>query len=154
MQHHASTSFTSSAGPGRFPGKRLRDHGCPGSHHGGTGWLGRWRQGLGGGFDLGLDAMGVQHGDQGAIDLKIAGRYHLSSHVRLELGVGGADDSTGKSLSAEVGLTAGTDRSERSWNYYGSLRLAGANGYPGDVFGSGAHGAACRHHGHWRGCSL
>jgi hypothetical protein len=60
----------------------------PGAHYGGAGWLGRWRQGLGGGFDLGLDAMGVQHGDQGAIDLKIAGRYQLSSHVRLEVGVG------------------------------------------------------------------
>ena len=43
----------------------------PGAHSGGSGWLGRWRQGLGGGFD------------------------------------------------------------------YASLRLAGANGYPGGAFGTG-----------------
>ena len=109
----------------------------PGAHAGGSGWLGRWRQGLGDGFDLGLDAMGVIHGDQGTVTAKVAGRYELSKHLRLEAGFGGADDSSGKSLNADLGLTLGTEKPRRSWNYYASLRLAGAKGYPGDIFGTG-----------------
>jgi hypothetical protein len=67
----------------------------------------------------------------------VAGRYGLSNHLRLEAGFGGADDSSGKSLNTDIGLTLGTDEPERSWNYYASLRLAGAKGFSGDVFGTG-----------------
>jgi hypothetical protein len=108
----------------------------PGAHTGGDAWLGRWRQGLGSGFDLGLDALGARHADKGTFTFKVAGRCQLGEHTRLEAGVGGADDSDGKSLNADLALTLGTT-SRRSWNFYTSLRLAAAKGFPGDLFGTG-----------------
>ena len=109
----------------------------PDAHAGGSGWLGRWRQGLGDGFDLGIDVMGVQHSDKGTIDLGVGARYQLSDHLRLEAVVGGADDSSGQSLNAQVGLTLGTNRPEWAWNYYGSFRFAGTQGLPGNIIGGG-----------------
>jgi hypothetical protein len=114
----------------------------PDAHSGGSGWLGRWRYGLGDGFDLGVDVMGVQHADEGTMDFKLAARYLLNDHLRLEAGLGGADDSLGKSLNMEVGLTLGTNRPERSWDYYSSVRVAGAQGFPGNIIGGGPDTAA------------
>ena len=122
----------------------------PGAHSGGDGWLGRWRQGLGGGFDLGVDAMGVRRGDKGTFTMKAAGRYQAGPHTRLEAGVGAADDSDGKSLNAEMALTLGTVR-PRSWNFYTSLCVAAAKGFrpdpdstapPDDLLGIAAVGAS------------
>ena len=104
-----------------------------GAHAGGDAWLGRWRYGLSDRFDLGADIMGAQHGERGTFTLKIAGRYRTTSSSRLEAAFGAADDSNGKSLHAELGLTLGKIQENRFWNRYISFRVAGAKGYPGDV---------------------
>ncbi|SRR5579871_4011748 len=109
----------------------------PSGHDGGDAWFGRWRQGLGDRFDLGLDVMGLRYSDKGSLTLKLAGRYGLDPHWRLEAGIGTADDSNGRSLNAELGITLGTVGAEKPWNYYTSLRFAGAHGFPGGFFGSG-----------------
>jgi hypothetical protein len=89
-------------------------------------------------LDVGVDVMGVQHSDDTAFTGKVAGRYSLSQHFRLEGGIGAADDSFGKSLNADLGLTTGTLNPEATWNYYASLRLAGSHGYPGSVLSKAA----------------
>lgn len=68
---------------------------------------------------------------------KLALRYRLRPHWRIEGGLGVADDSHGKSANADVGLTAGSLRPERWWDYYGSVRASVAHGYPGNILGSG-----------------
>lgn len=109
----------------------------PGAHAGGNGWFTRWRRGLDERWDLGVDVLGVQHSDRGTITAKVAVRRRVREHVRLEAGVGAADDSKGKSLNADLGVTAGTVRAGAPWNYYVSFRVAGAHGYPGNVLSLG-----------------
>jgi hypothetical protein len=108
------------------------------THKLGSGWFGRFRTGLTDRLDLGADLIVVQHNDKGTATGKIALRYQLRPRLRLEAGVGGADDSDGKSLNADFGLTTGTIR-DKTWNYFSSLRVAAARGYPGSVccFGGG-----------------
>lgn len=85
--------------------------------------------------------MGSQHQDNGTLTAKVAARYRLHEHLRLELGVGAADDSLGKSLNGDFGATLGTTRPDATWNYYLSLRIAGARGFPGTACcGGGATG--------------
>ncbi len=84
----------------------------------------------------GIDAIGVVRNDKGTFTTKLVGRYQLHNDFRLEVGLGVADDSDGKSLNADVALTWGTIK-QNNWNYYASLRFGAAKGYPGNVFGSG-----------------
>lgn len=102
------------------------------THKLGSGWFGRWRTGIRDRLDLGADLMVVQHNDKGTATGKIALRYQLRPRLRLEAGVGGADDSDGKSLNADLGLTTGTIR-DSIWNRFASLRVSAARGYPGNV---------------------
>ncbi len=109
----------------------------PGAHSGGQGWFGRYKRGIAPNFDLGIDAIGIVRNDKGTLTAKLAGRYQASKNIRLEAGLGLADDSDGKSVNGDVAVTFGTVR-ETTWNYYASLRLGAAKGYPGDVlFGAG-----------------
>ena len=103
-----------------------------GAHTGGSGWMGRFNYGVTDRLDLGFDFMGISRIDGGTMAMKLASRYQLSPHLRAEAGFGAADDSDGKSLAADLGLTFGTLR-ERPWNFYGTLRFAAAKGYPGNV---------------------
>jgi len=66
---------------------------------------------------------------------KVAPRYMLNDFMRLEGGIGAADDSQGKSLNGDIGLTFGTINEDKPWNYYGTLRAGHAWGFPGNVFG-------------------
>jgi hypothetical protein len=102
------------------------------THKTGSAWFGRMRRGLTDRLDLGADLLVAQHQDKGTATAKIALRYRLRKRLRLEAGVGGADDSDGKSLNADIAITTGTIRNT-TWNRFASLRLAGAHGYPGDV---------------------
>ena len=120
---HVETAIATGTGVALFEG----------AHAGGHGWLGRWRYGLNDQFDLGADIMGVQHASRGTFTLKIAGRYRASPVTRLEAAFGAADDSNGKSLHAELGLTMGRIQEDRFWNRYISFRIAGAKGFAGDV---------------------
>lgn len=122
-KNHSETAIAVGTGVALFDG----------AHSGGDAWLGRWRYGLNDRFDIGADIMGAQHADRGTFTLKIAGRYRATSSTRLEAALGAADDSNGKSLHAELGLTLGKIQEDRFWNRYISFRVAGAKGYPGDV---------------------
>lgn len=110
------------------------------AHSGGTAWMGRWRTGVTDRLDLGADMMGAAHGDTGTFNAKVAARYQLLPRARLEAGVGAADNSDGKSLSAEMALTLGSNDPARTWNRYLSLRGAAAKGYPENVLGLGPEG--------------
>jgi hypothetical protein len=113
----------------------------PSGHATGNGWFGRWRHGVTDRLDLGVDVQGVQHNDNSTFALKAAARYGLLPRLRLEFGLGAADDSAGKSLNADAALTFGTRHDDADWNYYMSLRIAAARGYPGKACcSSGATG--------------
>lgn len=108
----------------------------PNAHAGGQGWFGRYKYGITDHFDFGIDVIGIVRNDKGTFTAKSAGRYQLRNDLRFEAGLGIADDSDGKSLNADVALTWGTIK-QSHWNYYLSLRLGAAKGFPGNVFGSG-----------------
>lgn len=105
-----------------------------GSHSSGTGWFGRYKYGLSNKFDIGIDAIGFKYSDKSTLTAKIAARYQLQPHFRLEAGIGGADDTKGKSLNCDLGLTGGTIPKDKNWNLYYTLRFGYANGFPGNVF--------------------
>ena len=97
-------------------------------HGGASDWLVRWRRGLGDRFDLGfdgeIDAAGSNEGT-----VKFAARYQLTPGLRLEAGVGASDGGIGgRSVNGDVAAVIGTRREDRTWNYYGSLRLAASRG--------------------------
>ncbi|MGD0710689.1 MAG: hypothetical protein ABR968_05855 [Bacteroidales bacterium] len=106
-------------------------------HAPGQGWFGRYKYGLGDKLDLGVDAIGFSHSELFTFTTKIAARYQLYQHFRLEGGLGAADDSKGKSLNSELGLTWGTLSKERVWNYYASLRIGYAKGFAGNAIFNG-----------------
>ena len=107
------------------------------AHSGGQGWFGRYKYGIDDKFDIGIDAVGIVRSDKGTLTAKLAGRYQVEDDLRLEGGIGVADDSDGKSLNSDLGLTWGTINENRLWNYYSTIRVGVAKGYPGDIFGSG-----------------
>jgi hypothetical protein len=112
------------------------------THKLGSGWFGRWRRGMTDRVDLGADIQVIQHNDKGAVTAKLAARFQLRKRLRLEVGVGVADDSDGKSLNTDVGLTTGS-LADKPRTHFASIRLAAARGYPGDVccFASGRTGS-------------
>jgi len=97
------------------------------AHTGAQGWFGRYKYGISEKIDLGIDLMGAKRNEGLLLSTKITSRYQLSKHSRLELGIGVADDSAGKSLNGDVAITFGTVR-DKSWNFYTSLRLGYAKG--------------------------
>jgi hypothetical protein len=110
-------------------------------HAGGSGFLARYKRGVSEDLDLGVEALYGHYYDKGVLSMEGALRYQMDPHWRLELGVGAADSSDGKSLNGDLGVTVGTRRADRTWNYYGSVRGGWARGYAGDaVFGSHAGG--------------
>jgi hypothetical protein len=98
----------------------------PGGSSGGLGWMTRWRHSLVEDFDLGVDVMGVDRQSKMTITGKGALRIRLVENMRLELGLGAANDSDGKSLGADVALIGGTVNAIRVWNFYGGVRGLGA----------------------------
>jgi len=122
---------TSEAGIGLGTGATLFKD----AHTGGLGYMLRYKYGLTAKYDLGIDAVGIARGDKSTYTIKVANRYRLSDNWRLEMGGGAADDSDGKSLNADLGITWGTIPEGRPWNIYSSFRLGGALGYAGDVLG-------------------
>lgn len=103
-----------------------------GAHAGAQGWLARYRYGIAEKTDFGADFSGASRNDGQYFALKLASRHQLTEKTRLELGFGAADDSDGKSLNWDVAYTIGTVK-DKPWNYYTSLRLAYAKGYPGNA---------------------
>ena len=101
-------------------------------HAGAQGWFGRYKYGIHEKFDLGVDMLGVKRNSGLAFTFKGAVRYQLHKNIRLEFGLGAADDSNGKSLNGDFAATFGTRR-DKPWNYYSSLRFGYANGFPGNV---------------------
>jgi hypothetical protein len=99
--------------------------------------------------------MGLRRADdKGTLTGKLAVRARLGPRLTAELGAGAADDSDGKSVGAEAGLIAGSDRG-RTWDAYGALRAAGSlalthndvNAKPGAqdaVFGLATAGATAK----------
>jgi len=106
-------------------------------HSPGQGWFGRYKYGLSDKWDIGIDAIGLSHSDLFTFTTKIATRYQVHPNLRLEGGVGVADDSNGKSINSDLGLTWGTDSKEKVWNYYASLRAGYAKGFAGNSFAQG-----------------
>jgi len=107
-----------------------------GAHSGGLGWFGRYKYGLSDTWDIGVDAIAFSHSDKYCFTAKIAPRYQLSSNFRLEGGLGAADDSYGKSLNGDIGLTWGTIN-QKFWNFYSTLRFGSSYGFPGDIIFEG-----------------
>jgi len=104
-----------------------------GAHAGANGYFLRYKHGISNKFDLGVDWTAANRTDDGLfISAKIATRYQLAKNHRLELGLGAADDSDGKSLHGDLAYTLGTTK-DRVWNYYTSLRLGYAHGYAGNA---------------------
>lgn len=110
---------------------------APCAHDTGIDWFGRWRHGLTDRFDLGVDFLGLEHSSDQALSVKLAARYEILKNLRLETGFGFGDDTKGKSLTAEVGATVGIPGLAKNWGGYASLRLAGAHGLAGNLFGIG-----------------
>ncbi len=103
------------------------------AHTGGAGWFGRYKYGLGENFDLGIDALGVTYSDKTAFTAKLAGRYAIRPGIRVEAGIGAADDSNGKSLNSDIGVTVGSIGEDSPWNFYSSLRAGYAFGFAGNA---------------------
>jgi hypothetical protein len=108
----------------------------PGGHSGAIAVFGRWRRGLTERLDLGVDALAGTNQDEQFLTGKVAARYRVLEHARLEAGMGVADSSTGKAVNADVALTVGTAKPDATWNYYGAVRALGAYGVPGDIDGN------------------
>ena len=108
-------------------------------HAPGQGWFGRYKYGLNNKWDLGIDAVGFSHSELFTFTTKVAVRYQLCPNFRLEGGLGAADDSNGKSINSDFGLTWGTISKERAWNYYASLRTGYAKGFAGNSVLNGSY---------------
>lgn len=102
-----------------------------GAHAGAQGWFGRFNHGVGNKVDVGIDVMGAKRNSGLSFAIKGLTRYQLTSKARLELGLGVADDSSGKSWNTDAALTVGTLR-DKPWNFYSSLRLGYAHGVRGN----------------------
>ncbi|MEP5612638.1 MAG: hypothetical protein ABJP45_10330 [Cyclobacteriaceae bacterium] len=99
-----------------------------GAHSGGEGWFTRYKYGITEKTDFGIDFSGASRNDGGYFAGKVATRHQLGGASRLELGIGAADDSSGKSLNTDLAVTIGTTK-DKTWNYYTSLRFAYAKGF-------------------------
>jgi hypothetical protein len=62
---------------------------------------------------------------------KVAARYQVTPGLRLEGGLGAADEGDGRSVNADLAATIGTRSPDQTWNYYTSLRVAGSHGCTG-----------------------
>ena len=98
-------------------------------HAGGEDWLVRFRRGLSRRIDLGFDFQTTNQtdGSLGGTG-KLAMRYQVMNHFRLEGGLGVADGGDGGDVNADLGAVIGTHSPNKSWNYYASLRLGAARG--------------------------
>ncbi len=103
-----------------------------GAHNPAQGWFGRYKYGLNDKFDIGLDVMSATRNEGQYLGVKGALRYQLSKTTRLEFGIGGANDSDGKSLNGDFAFTMGT-LVNKTWNYYYSLRYGYAHGFSGNA---------------------
>jgi hypothetical protein len=119
-------------------------------HGGGHGWLGRWRYGLTSSMDLGLDVIGVQRSDRGALGGKLGSRWKFHDALCFDAGIGVTDDSKGKSVAGSIGIIIGTPDEHRRWGYYGGLSVTRAiavtnkDDYPNSWYFMGSAGAIAR----------
>ena len=102
---------------------------CAADLIGATDWFVRWRHGLTDRIDLGFDAL-IDDRSDGTLGgtAKLAMRYQVRKGFRLEGGVGTADSGDGRSVNADLAAVIGTNRLNKTWNYYASARLAGSHG--------------------------
>jgi len=105
----------------------------PCGHEGLSDWLVRWRRGVSNRADLGFDFEVDNHSGGGlGGTAKLATRYQVKRGFRLEGGMGTSDSGfAGASVNADAAGTIGTTNSDKTWNYYTSLRLAGSHGLGG-----------------------
>ncbi|MCF8257071.1 MAG: hypothetical protein K9J06_05935 [Flavobacteriales bacterium] len=101
-------------------------------------WFGRVRQGINERWDIGIDLLGYTFEKRVSVSGKVSARYQLMSRVRLEGGIGIGDDSQGRSVNGDFGLTIGTVRPDRVWDVYGTVRYGYAHGYAGSTLDSKA----------------
>ena len=99
----------------------------------GNGWFGRYKYGLGKKLDLGIDAMSISYSDRRAFSAKLVSRFQLKEDIRIEGGIGVADAASGKSINGDIGLTCGSINENKAWNYYFTVRIGWAKGYPGNI---------------------
>jgi hypothetical protein len=97
---------------------------------GASDWFVRWRRGIADNSDLGFDAEIANQADGTIVGTtKVAARLKATRGLRLETGVGASDSGDGRSVSADLAATIGTNRHpENTWNYYASLRVAASHG--------------------------
>lgn len=103
-----------------------------GAHTPAQGWFGRYKYGLSHKLDIGLDMLGARRNGGQYFGVKSIGRYQLTDYSRLEVGIGAADDSDGKSINGDMVFTVGTTR-DKEWNYYSSLRYGYSKGFAGNA---------------------
>lgn len=98
-------------------------------HAGAEDGLARWRRGVADKIDLGFDFLTENRTDQSLGGTgKVALRYLLTPGLRVEAGLGAADGGDGRNFNADSAVELGTHNANKSWNYYMSLRVAGARG--------------------------
>lgn len=98
-------------------------------HAGGLDWLVRFRRGMRNRFDLGFDTELFDQTDGSlGITAKAAARFRVTHGFRLEAGIGASDQGDGGAVNADFAGVIGTNRPEKTWNYYMSLRLGGSRG--------------------------
>jgi len=100
-----------------------------GAHTGAQGWFGRYKYGVHEKFDVGIDILGAKRNDGLSLSLKGAGRYQLTPKTRLELGIGVADDSSGKSWNGDIAFTSGTLRDKTTQHDLRSIELGRTRKY-------------------------
>jgi hypothetical protein len=96
---------------------------------------------------IGIDVLGYRRsGDSGA-SLKAAIEQIVGDRIRIDVGLGGADDEFGNSLNADVAAVLGFNEPlAADWAWYGALRVGGALGYDDDWDRTPPPGAAERLH--------
>lgn len=97
------------------------------------GWFGRVRHGVSERWDIGADVFGYSFENRTAMSAKLSARYQLMPRIRLDGGIGLGDDSRGRSINGDLGLTIGTVRPDRVWDVYGSVRYGYAHGIAGSL---------------------
>lgn len=95
------------------------------------GWYGRYRIGLTPKFDIGAEGLGFLYSNNWTITGKLSARYTVVRWFRIDLGAGMGDNSYGRSVNGDVGLTFGSDRQDWTWNPYGTLRYGFGYGIKG-----------------------
>lgn len=94
-------------------------------------WFSRFRFGVSDKMDIGAEALGFRYNNNLNLTGKASVRYSFKPWLRADIGGGMGDNSYGRSINGDVGLTFGAARNDRTWNPYGTLRYGFAYGLQG-----------------------